>query len=337
MVQVRIPARPLTEQRIKLCKEWGYVAKPAVFHFQTQNVNTDALQSRHGTRREEVIKQYMEAIRGGAEFPLPGITEDAVVVWGKATVDAMRRLGYKEIPALVLVDVSYINGNQAVQDELHMLDLITNVQNGERPSEEDIRSGIATGVRRGFFNRKIAQDLAIPLKTVNREVFQLNAEARMERQGIGVSDRLSVAQKRMLGSLSSVTNDRPFQELAKLSADAGLRTAEIRKLSNRAKAEKSDESAVRVIKAEREALASRIQKLSNTGFYHKHVRTPPEMMWPVMAHIANQADKVDEFWHHEPVGRAEFALEWNKALTTSIEVLTKLQASLMREAELHAS
>ena len=328
MAKMDLTERPLTAQRLAMCKEWGYEAKLA--EWPIARLSTDALQSRHGTRKAEVIDQYMEAKRGGALFPLPGVTDDGVVIWGKASTEAdiqlaAMRQGMDKIPAITLINTNWADSSQAVQDDLHLLDIMTNVQNGERPSDDDLREGIRSGLRRELTRRRIAAILAIPLRKVNEEAERLAARDRLEKLvDAEVVERLTGTQMRALGRVSPKLNDSPFKKLALLTTEASLRNTEIDQIAASAQEAKSDATANKIIAAQQTALASRIRRVRVTGEYHHHERTALEMLLPTLAAIAKYQGKEEEVLHREPVGNPEFREQWIARLAAVHETTGKL-------------
>jgi hypothetical protein len=335
--QIKDP-RPLTQERIRLAQSFGYNVR-IWRNIPLNNEVTNAVQTRTQHEfPEEVTKQYMESMAGGAQFPLPLITEDKGVVLGKTTVEAMRRrltaghMAHRYFDALVLTDVNYIGASKALLDDLLLMDAYSNQANGVRLTEPDLREAIGVAYARGHTADMMAAKLGVNVRTVNHEINRILGIQRITKvMGDGKNDPLAgleTPQIAHLGKLSKSLNDGPFKALIEITRDAGLRIVEMNEIVAKVKATRSDTAAAAVFKEARIELMSRIRKQRATGQRGTRTRTDWEMFQLPLDHISKFAGRETEVLHLEPIGNAEFAETVAVKLDVAIAVLEKVRANL---------
>jgi hypothetical protein len=327
MAQRTVEARPQTEDRVALAREFGYTVRIK------RNIGIDllkpAIQTRvRGVFPEDILQEYMENMRGGAKFPMPLITEDNGVVCGKTTTEAYRRLGVKNVDCLVLEGVHYIGAGAPLLAELTMMDAYSNQTNGVRLGQEDIKALIAVATRQGIKPEKLAAKLGIHTRLVNAEVNYLRGLDRLSLLKVDLG-KLQVPQIKALGKNSGRLNDAPFTALAELTRDAGLRSQEVDAFTRQVGEARSDAAAVAMFKRQRAGeLLPRIRHNEITGQSGPRVRTDWEIMNLHVSGVLKFKGKEREILHREPVGDPAFAEMVETKLINAIDILTEMLKDL---------
>jgi hypothetical protein len=314
---------PLTNERLTLMRDWGIKARLATINPQA---TTGEFQARLSDGNERVY-EYMEAMRHGDIFPRPIVTADGVVITGKRTMEAFRRLNRTSTPIILLTDTRYRTATPAQMHEFWLLDMKTNQQNGDRMTDAEIRLGLVHAIDAGQSIPKMAETFGKPTKWIKYEVSFIQGNNRLRDYGLGDLP-LTEPQRRFLGRLTTI-NEEPFRVLAQLSSDAGLRVAEIDKLSTDIRRQASDARALGMLGAARDEYAARVSQRNVKGRGTNRTREPWDFVYLWLAGVGKYMGREYDVFHKQPVNDPVFNARASEYVDNALTVLEKLQTTLV--------
>jgi hypothetical protein len=308
--------------------DWEYpVPDPATL--QRVQIRDDA----HNAPRSEVGK-YANAMRKGAKFPPGVVTRDGRIVDFNTRAMAARKLGWLTFPCFVL-PVSFDTASAFDRERIWLLGAAFNLT-GPKPltRTELVKAIRVVAANPDWDAAKVAEHLNCTPGTAQGIFAQFRAEQRAEKLGISLNGSITESNKAMLGQRSEKLTDRPFEEIAKLTQEAGLTSEELRDLCNRVQDEAGSEDAkLAVIRAERAAREAQIAHFKATA-----KKRPPESVnlrkrlgW-ITGFNAKLADLLD----YNPATAAEYLKQVEEA-SALLQQLAEQQRTAIREAGVEAS
>lgn len=322
---------PLTRERQELASRFGFKTRII------RNVQLAELKPAVQTRTryefpEKTLTQWVTQIKGGANFPLPVITEDKGIVCGKTTVEAYKRAGRTSYDCILLCDTYYVGANPKLLADLSLLDTFSNQMNGQRMDEDELLHQVRNAMDRGIEPDELARNLGVPLRRITNQMKVVRSERRIEALKLSpeITDELTKTHYSALGRVDSL-NDAPYIELLRLTGEAQLRVHEIDRLAAAMRKTRSDAAAIRIVKQARdEEYLSRIREraLRGSGKGNRRPRSDWELLSLHLAGVRALRDRVDTVFYPEPTGNEQFRQHALSAIQESIEILRKLEVSI---------
>ena len=235
---------------------------------------------------------------------------------------AAHKLGWPTFPAFV-INVDYDTCTSIERERVHLLGAAFNTKGPKPLTREEIADTVEkVSGNPDWTATRVAQHLGVSQGTVNSVFAQVRAKRRAEKLGVHLNGSVTATNVAALGQRSDKLTDRPFQEIARLTQDAGLETRELRDLLRKVEeVTGSDEEKVAVIDAERAARETQIAHYKATG------KAKPPKSVELRRHLAFTLDNRDD-----PGAMAEYnpatAAEHLAKVTEAIEIL-----ELVRDAQ----
>jgi hypothetical protein len=211
----------------------------------------------------EQATQYREAMRRGDKFPPIVVSRDDYLLDGNTRTEAARRNGFPTIQAVIL-DQPYEGANASVRRRMHLLGAALNTRNGKGIDKEEIRKVVEFVAQdTGYDASKIAELLGIPERMAQAFLAERRARERAEHLGVKVNGSVTASQLRILGTAK--LNDGPWRELTSLAQQSGMAPTELRPLVKTLRESGSDQKALSLLEAERQARQEQIAEFTTYG------------------------------------------------------------------------
>lgn len=212
------------------------------------------------------VSTYARAMKDGSKFPPVVVTRDNFTVDGNTRFAALRKLGWRDVQAVVLSE-SYENAPQRKKDALHLLGAAFNVQNGKGIDRDEIRRAIETVCS----DPNVSIVHAASLLGVTSQVV---TNTMSEKKGRDCIHRLTgkepngafkVAALRTIAGASNRMTDPVLTAIISLTQDAGLLSGEIKSLVEDVTKERSEADQLKVVDRWRLAREDQISAYKQGG------------------------------------------------------------------------
>jgi hypothetical protein len=252
------PARsPQVEQMLK--------ARGIDFEFEPNLATSDIREVEEAQVRlvehrapKEQVNKYATAMKHGATFPAIVVNENFEKIDGNTRLEAKRKNGSDAIAAYIVFGVSALDARS--------LSVELNQSNGLAMTEEEIRNFIAGAINEGQHPevRTLARMTGVRELKITRWIAETQFLDRAQKAGI--ADRhVSVLPPSTRASLNGVRLSTVFDALTILAAEAKLPAAQVKRLVTQVNGASSEEEALQIVTAEREARADEIRAVAS-GF-----------------------------------------------------------------------
>ena len=214
---------------------------------------------------KDMVTKYAACMKRGDKFPPIVITKDGYLIDGNTRVEAARHCNFPYMHAFV-IDDNYENAKQHVRQRLHTLGAGFNARNGKGIDREEIRKAVEIiGSNPDFTATRIAALIGVTERQVSSYLAEKRARERAERVGVHLNGDMASSTLRKLGTASEKLNDGPFQALASLAHDAGLKAPEVAAVAQKMREAKSDQAQIEIAEKEREARREQISLFKASG------------------------------------------------------------------------
>lgn len=218
----------------------------------------------HVAPKEQVVR-YAAAMKQGDRFAPVVVTKDHHIIDGNTRVEAYRRLGQAYMTAFV-IDDRFEAASTNVKQRLWTLGAAFNARNGKGIDREELRRAVETiGANPDFTATRIAALLGVTEGVATTFLAERRAKERADRLGIHLNGDLQSGTLRRLGQAAEKLNDGPFQALASLVQDAGLKGNEVAEIIREMYAVKDDHIRTAIVEKEREARREQIAGFRASG------------------------------------------------------------------------
>jgi len=256
-------------------KRWPFIAKeildlrlPYFYDPEYERANIDrksGFQVRDGDHiapKDGIIK-IAEMLKAGASVPPILMTRDGVMPDGNTRDGAYGLLEWPRIPAIVL-DLNYQQADEHIKRKIYILAATLNAKNGQGLTESEVHRAATEMLADGYNVTEIAKRFGVKLWTIQNLKFKLEARLRLAKLGLP-EDMVSETMLVILGNQGIKLNNQPFEDVAKIIADSGLRREEVLDLIKEIKEASSDEVAAEIISQRREDWDERIHEHKQKG------------------------------------------------------------------------
>jgi hypothetical protein len=208
------------------------------------------------------VKQYAEAMRGGAEFPPIVVSSDHYVIDANTRIEAAKSIKRPSLPALVITS-AYETANNEVKSKYKALAATLNQLGGQRLTTAEARDAALVLLELGWTVSNISRALGLSQQIANKLKKETAARARMSELGIipPKSEYLAICGSPTLLTL----NDEPYRRMVLLIADANLSHREATEVAAQVGKAGSDAAAIDLLKHHRAMLEDRIRSHALTG------------------------------------------------------------------------
>lgn len=199
------------------------------------------------------------------------VTRDDWLGDGNTRVGAYVKRKIHDVPAIV-VDFDWGTATDLERKRFKTACASINAAHGRPPTKSERRTMVADMLALDYRLELIAGETGVPESQIKAIKQEQLAEQRIEDVGLNINGDLQVSAMRALGKQDAVIlHDKPYRELVKVVADAGLASKDVSELVARAKRAGSDEEAVKVFEQAREDAKDQIILRRMTG----KVKVPP--------------------------------------------------------------
>jgi hypothetical protein len=204
-------------------------------------------------------------------FPPIIVTKDDWLGDGNTRVGAYVKRKIHDVPAIV-VDFDWGSATDLERKRLLTVMRAINAAHGRPPTKVERKQMVADMLALDYRLDIIAGQSGVPESQIKAIKQEQVAEKRIEDVGLNINGDLQVSAMRALGKQDAVVlHDKPYRELVKVVADAGLASRDVNDLVAQAKRAGSDEEAVKVFEKAREDAKDQIILRRMTG----KVKVPP--------------------------------------------------------------
>jgi hypothetical protein len=252
------PARsPQVEQMLK-ARGIDYEFEPNFAIADIREVDGTQVRLEANRAPKDQVSKYSTAMKHGAVFPAIVVNEASEKIDGNTRLEAKRKNGADTIAAYIVYGVSPL--------EARSLSVELNQSNGLAMKEEEIRNFIAGAINEGQHPeiRALARMTGVRELKINRWIAESQFLERADKAGIA-EQRVEVLPASTRAALQGIRLSSAFTDLTNLAAEAKLPTAQVKKIVTVVNGAESEQDAVRVVRAEREARADEIRAVAS-GF-----------------------------------------------------------------------
>lgn len=213
----------------------------------------------------ETVELYAVQM-GQSQFPPIVVTLDDWLIDGNTREGALRKRDQRHFPAIV-VEIEYAGRSTTskTQQELRALARTLNSQHGVRLTAKEARDGARDMIALNWKAEQIARALGLRPTAIGQIKKEITAENRLESIGFRAHG-LNGAALRKLGSADALAlNNAPFEELSRLSAEAGYNAQEIETAAKDVRAVGSEAGQMEKLAALRVEAGDRIRERQLTG------------------------------------------------------------------------
>jgi hypothetical protein len=271
----------------------------------------------HVAPRENVLR-YSQAYRNGAKFPPIVVSNDGVPIDGNTRTEAVRKLGWPFIQAIILQD-NFIGAPTKTRSRMIGVATALNLANGQVINKEEIRNLVARiGDHPDFTIQRIAQmtgsTTTIVASAVNekkgREVLREVLGKDVEAEELPAFRSAPVLAA--LGASAHRLTLPVLRTLVLLTRDAGLNASEVKAMVRSVLLHRTESERVEFINQERNGMSHRIDDYVATQRVGRGVPTPAQLR-RVLGFIVNHDRPIIEYIetnptyiadHRQIVGRA---------------------------------
>lgn len=254
------------QQVVEMVERFGFEDWKLDYEFPTPD-GTKKIQIRseeHVAPRAEVAK-IKAAKKRGEKFPAIVMTSDGFIVDGNTRDAADLSNGNPYTVALIL-DQKYEGATESQLRALTALGAAFNARHGKGIDKQEIRRAVMRIAEDpNYTATRIAALIGVSETVVTALINEKKARDRAERLGLHVNGSLSGTKLKLLGRQAETLNDEPFLQLFRLAEDTGMTQGELGDVIKRAKEEKSDAGALKVLQEEREVRKDQIQQYKLTN------------------------------------------------------------------------
>ena len=208
------------------------------------------------------VRQYAEAMRGGAEFPPIVVSSDAYIIDANTRIEAAKVIRQPTLPALVIT-APFETGSAETKAKYRALAATLNQLGGQRLTTAEAKDAAIVLLELGWTIANISRALGLSQQIANRLKKEAAARARMGQLGIipPKAEYLAICGATALLNL----NDEPYRRMVLLIADANLSHREAMEITNRLAKAGSDAAALDILTQYRASLEERIRIHALTG------------------------------------------------------------------------
>lgn len=211
---------------------------------------------------ESLVKQYREALKGGATFPPGVISADAYLIDFNTRLRALLKNGATHYQVLI-VRSTYEGASPETAAKLKALAATLNQQGGQRLSNSEAREAGKFLVSLGWQPAQIARALGLSTTVASKLKKEDAALKRMAALGVVPPNVEHLAALGMPLMLS--LNNEPYKRLVLLKVDADLSQREMMAIAHEVAKAGSDEDAINLLVKYRAENEERIRDAALTG------------------------------------------------------------------------
>jgi hypothetical protein len=283
----------------------------------------DDQHNRPHTKVAEIRQAYMR----GEKLPPAILDKTGRIIDGNTRIAAKAKNHDPDIQAVVLA-ADYDQADDDTKRRMRLLGAAANLKNSISIDKKELRNAVVFAAEDTDYDAaRLAVLLGKTEATIRAILDENKAKIRLEKVGLplevslngtGISAPAYVATvMRVLGRLSNRLNDKPFRELAHLTADAGLKAEEVIQLGKRIQEARSDHAAEDLLGNERQTLQDRIAHYSVT---RKSKVSDSGQLRQRLGFITNFRDDPCKLVEHSDVNSADHV----NAIRDAISVLRKV-------------
>jgi hypothetical protein len=211
----------------------------------------------HRAPKDQVTK-YSIAMKHGAQFPAIVLNDRLERIDGNTRLEARIKNGDTTIPAYICHGLTPL--------EARSLSVELNQSNGLAMTEGEIRRFVDGAVQEGQHAdvRSLARMTGISDGKISRWIAETQFKTRAEREGVD-QRHIDALPPSTRGNLNATRLAAPFRAITQLAAEARMPAADVKKLVAQANAASSEQDALAVVAAEREARMAEIRAVG-AGF-----------------------------------------------------------------------
>jgi disulfide oxidoreductase YuzD len=213
---------------------------------------------------KESVKRFAEQM-STTEFPPIIMTEDDYIVDGNTRVEAARSRKITFLPAFVLPEPF----GSATPDKIRKIKALAatlNCNAGVALTVAERRRAVPDLLALNWRVEQIRRALGLTTGAVAQIKKELEAKARLDKLGLVLDAKKESILLRGLGATSvMLLKDKPFNELAILARESGLKSREIATLAKEMRETGSEEAEIELIAKKRREMHERIVEHHLTG------------------------------------------------------------------------
>lgn len=220
--------------------------------------------SKHRAPKDQVTK-YAVAMKHGATFPAIVLNDRLERIDGNTRLEAKIKNGDDTIPAYICHGITPL--------EARSLSVELNQSNGLAMTDEEIRGFIVGAVREGQHPevKGLARMTGVRETKIARWIADTQFQARASQEGVD-SRLVEVLPESTCAALQVTRLSSVFQALTQLAAEARIPAAQVKKIVAQANGASSEDEALAIVAAEREARASELRAVAS-GFKPRELRS----------------------------------------------------------------
>ena len=230
------------------------------------NLRVDAIRDAEGNQvrqiehraPKEMVARYAEQMKRGAVFPAIVVNDRHELIDGNTRTAAARRNGRETIAAYICHDVSALQARS--------LSVELNQTHGLSMTQSELRAFVSGAVQEGqvLDSKAYARMTGVKAPTLSRWVGAAHCRIRAARVNVDAV-RVEELSDSALAALNAARLRAVFVAAVALASDARMPVSQIRSLVSQANAAASEEAALQIVKAARDARGDEIKAIAS-GF-----------------------------------------------------------------------
>jgi ParB-like chromosome segregation protein Spo0J len=229
--------------------------------------NAEGVQVRRIQHRapKDRVERYATAMRHGAQFPAILLNDRMERIDGNTRLEAAKKIGRDTIPAYICHGITTL--------EARSLSVELNQSNGLAMEEDEIRAFIVDAIQSGQQPevRSLARMTGVKDTKIARWIADTKFSNRVRNSGID-EDLVDVLPESTRVALEATRLAPVFENLTALAAEARMPAAEVKKLVSAVNNASSQNDALAIVSAERDARADQIRAAAS-GFKPRQRRS----------------------------------------------------------------